>query len=502
MVSLLRRAVPDLPLAVAAGLLVIMVAAFRSGPSPALVIGVGLGLLSAGVIALSRPLARAGSRPQLGAVRLPGHPDPGTPVTLLLTRLVAGLILALSGAAAATGLIPVMILVGVIGIVLAGALLQLVRRRARTVGNAARTRAAIETYAPRVIIYTSRESGGAYQLAMWLPLLDRLGERYLVVVRHPAALAWAAPLTAAPVVCAPLATDLDAVVTESARVALYVNVVGGNANLVGYRSLRHVYLGHGDSDKEASVHPTHRMFDRIFVAGPAARDRYRQAGLEVPDDRFVEIGRPQLAEAATLAGPIGSVTGPTVLLAPTWRGYNARTELSSLPYCLTLAEALIARGATVAFRPHPLSWDNAAERALIDRVDALLARDRTASGRPHRPAGEHRRDTLIEAFNASDALVTDVGGLLVDYFATLKPYAVVLSAATPTPPATAEAGYLVTHDQLRAGDLDSVLEPLLRTDPNASRRPEVAARYLGPLPPSETPFLAALRAQLDLAPRP
>ncbi|NYE75605.1 CDP-glycerol glycerophosphotransferase family protein [Microlunatus parietis] len=488
---------PDLALAVTAGLLVILVAGYRSGPSPALVCGVGLGLLSAAVIALSRPLARAGSRPQLSAVRLPGHPEPGTPATLTLTRAVAGLILALSGLAAASGLVPVMILVGVLGMIMTGGLLQLIRRRTRTVGNPARLRAAIEAYAPRVIIYTSRESGGAYQLAMWLPLLELLGERYLVVVRHPAALAWAAPLTQAPVVCAPLATDLDAVITESARVALYVNVVGGNANLVGYRSLAHVYLGHGDSDKEASVHPTHLMFDWIFVAGRAARERYRQAGLEIPDDRFVEIGRPQLADAATPAGPVGSVTEPTVLLAPTWRGYNARTELSSLPYCPVLAEALIARGATVAFRPHPLSWDNAAERSLIDSVDALLARDRTASGRRHRLAREHRRDTLVEVFNDSDALIADISGLLVDYFATLKPYAVVLPPTVAEPPATAAAGYRITHDQLRTADLDRALDDLLRTDPCADRRPAVAEHYLGPLPPSPKPFLDALRSLID-----
>lgn len=496
MVSLLRRAVPDLALAAAAGLLVIVVAGLRSGPSAALVAGVGLGLLSAAVIALGRPLARAGSRPQLSAVRLPGQPEPGTAVTLMLTRVVAGLVLALSGLAAATGQLLLMIVVGLIGVAAVGALLQLIRRRARTVGNPARLRAAIETYAPRVIIYTSRESGGAYQLGMWLPLLDLLGERYLVVVRHPAALAWAAPLTQAPVVCAPLATDLDAVVTESAKVALYVNVVGGNANLVGFRSLTHVYLGHGDSDKEASVHPTHRMFDRIFVAGPAARDRYRQAGVELPDDRFVEIGRPQLADAATPAARIGAVAEPTVLLAPTWRGYNARTELSSLPYCLVLAQALIARGATVAFRPHPLSWDNAAERSLIDAVDALLARDRTDSGRQHRLAREHRRDTLVEEFNASDALIADVSALLVDYFATLKPYALVLGPAVTEPPATGAAAYRITHDQLRDGDLDQVLDELLRRDPWADRRPAVAEHYLGPLPPSPKPFLDALRALL------
>jgi hypothetical protein len=211
----------------------------------------------------------------------------------------------------------------------------------------------------------------------------------------------------------------------------------------------------------------------------------------------VIIGRPQLAEATPPRGPIGELADPTVLLAPTWRGYNTRTDLSSLPYCRILAEALIRRGATVAFRPHPLSWENAAERALITEVDALLARDRGTSGRPHRLAADHRRQPLVEAFNASDALITDVGGLLVDYFATGKPYAVALSRSNPEPPETAQAAYLITADQLAAGDTDQLLDQLLITDPDAERRRSVAVHYLGDLPASTGPFETAVRALLD-----
>ncbi len=504
MVSLLRRAVPDLALAVAAGLLVIIVVQVRNfAPGVItvsafpLVAGYGLALLAAIMIAVSGPLARAGSRPQLSTVRLPGRPEPGRPVTRTVTRTAAGLVLLVCGLAAAVATPPVMIITGVAGVAVAAVLVIIIRRRNATVGDRAAVSAALTDYAPRLVIYTSRETGGAYQLAMWLPLIERLGERFVVVVRHPAALAAAAPLTTAPVICAPLAADLEAVVVDSFLVACYVNVVGGNANLIGYRSMRHVYLGHGDSDKEASVHPTHAMFDQIFVAGPAARDRYRQAGLKIPDDRFVVIGRPQLAEVTPPPTLIGKVAEPVVLLAPTWRGYNTRTDLSSLPSCRKLAQALIARGVAVAFRPHPLSWENAAERALITDLDALLHRDRGVSGRRHQLASEGRRQPLVQAFNGSDALITDVGGLLVDYFATGKPYAVALSLTHPEPPQTAAAAYLVTADRLAAGDLDEPLDQLLQTDPNADRRRTVAGYYLGTLPPSTAPFDTAIRSLLN-----
>lgn len=510
MVSLLRRAVPDLALAVAAGSLVIVVGVVRASGSggvtaASLLPAVGLGLLSGALIAASGLLARAGSRPQVSTVRLPGHPDPARPVTRTVTRTAAALVLLISGLAVATadpeprgaGPLP-LILAAVIGLAVAAALLIMVRRRTTTVGDRRRVTAALTGYAPRLVLYTSRENGAGYQLGMWLPLLERLGERFVVLVRHPAAQAEAARLTSAPVICAPLAADLEAAVVESLRVACYVNVVGGNANLVGYRSLCHVYLGHGDSDKEASIHPTHAMFDRIFIAGPAARERYRQAGLEIPDERFVVIGRPQLAGLTARTDPSGA---PVVLLAPTWRGYNSRTDLSSLPYCRELADALLRRGVTVRFRPHPLSWQSPAERAMIDRVDALLRRDRASSGRPHRPAAESRGETLVEAFNGSDALITDVGALLVDWFATGRPYAVALSAVHPEPPETAAAAYLITPEQLRAADFDPVLDDLLGADPKRTERAAVAEHFLGELPPSDAAFRAAVRGLIEDRPR-
>jgi CDP-glycerol glycerophosphotransferase (TagB/SpsB family) len=226
--------------------------------------------------------------------------------------------------------------------------------------------------------------------------------------------------------------------------------------------------------------------------------------VKIASSKFLIVGRPQTAGLRPAEQPIGRIHPPTVLYAPTWRGYNAQTALSSLPVGSVIVRALLQRGAVVSFRPHPFSWLGARERSEISAIDELLRRDRDGSGRPHRTAADHRHSPVAEEIDASDALITDIGSVLIDYFATGKPYAVVLppgkapETARTELPSTA-AAYLISYDALRQGAgeaprpvLDQLLDELLETDPLAVQRPGVARYYLGDQPGDDRPFLAAV----------
>ena len=285
-------------------------------------------------------------------------------------------------------------------------------------------------------------------------------------------------------------------------------MIAQNAAFVLYRDITHVYLGHGDSDKELSAHPGHGMFDRIFVAGPAAIDRYAVNGVTLATQKFVEVGRPQLAGIQQATTKINEIPVPRVLLAPTWRGYNSKTNLSSLSAAKIIAEALISRGAEVVFRPHPFSWLGRAERSAISDVDALLSAERASSGREHRLATECRTMTIRECCDTSDACITDIGSVLVDYFATDKPYAVVLPRHEEAGCAherfpTTGAAYLMELDDLTGARaplvLGRVLDDLLGAEPLAERRRDIARYYLGAKPGDDGPFLDAARDVLGLS---
>lgn len=496
--GLVKAALGQLPIAAAIGLALLAIALLRGHGWLGFLAAAG----TAGVVA-SLPLIGVvhGPKPP-EAYRLPGYRRQVPVPTGRSSQGIAGVIVLTMVLVMwwLPGWVAFVVMVVAVAGLLANLGMAYSRRRGRGRQRAA-LRQVIADYGPRFVIYTGRRNDASYQLSMWVPILERLGLRYLVVLRHPEPVASTLAVTQAPIVVLPTGGDLDAIMVPGLSVAFYVNGVAENSTLINYRNLRHIYLGHGDSDKQLSVHPMHGMFDQVFVAGQAAIDRYQQAGVTIPPSKFVIVGRPQMAGLRPAERPIREIQPPTVLFAPTWRGYNAQTTLSSLPVGGPIVRALIDRGAVVSFRVHPFSWLGAGERSEINAIDDILRRDRDTSGRPHRLAGENRNATVAEDFDRSDALITDIGSVLVDYFATGKPYAVVLpsgqsadTAATEAP--STAAAYLIEYDTLRSAGPEACarfLDDLLCRDPLADQRPLVARHYLGDHPGDDRPFLEAVR---------
>jgi hypothetical protein len=368
--------------------------------------------------------------------------------------------------------------------------LQALRAYAARPATARALHAALERHRPEFVLYTARR-GGAYQLTMWLPHLVSLGRPFVVVTRDPSAVPVLAEVTTAPVVACPTWRDLDRVVVPSLRAAFYVNSVAANADFVTYRGLVHVYLGHGESDKALSHHPAHAMYDRVFVSGRAAVERYARHGVQVPEDKFVVVGSPQSA-AVRRAGGGGVPTQPVVLYAPTWEGYNDDSSYSSLPVAPRIVQALLERSATVVFRPHPFSRVRDSERAHVESVEALLSRDAATTGRPHVWGVD---EPFAASANRADALVADLSSVLTEWLASDKPVAVVADRDTASfaeRHPVAGAAYVVDHD---LGNLPAVLDDLLGGDPRAAERRTVREHYIGA--EGDEPFRRAVLALLD-----
>ncbi|MFD1211676.1 CDP-glycerol glycerophosphotransferase family protein [Arthrobacter sp. GCM10027362] len=283
---------------------------------------------------------------------------------------------------------------------------------------------ALDGYGPVFLIYTGRKDGGAYQIEQWLGPLKELQLPFAVVTRHNEAadaLRKRPALAGIPLIACLNTAELDKVISPTVRAVFYVNSVASNINMVSYRHLTHVYLGHGDSDKEISAHPVHAMYDKIFVAGQAAIERYHAHNVLIPKEKFAVVGRPQLRGVRPGPRKRGPDEPLTVLYAPTWLGYNNASTLSSLELAGPFIQRLLDQGVRVLFRPHPFSVRTPAERRLVAAVDELLIR----SGSGHMKSAEGRNADLVELFNASDALITDVSSVLVDYTATDKPIGVI-----------------------------------------------------------------------------
>lgn len=259
------------------------------------------------------------------------------------------------------------------------AALCLYMRPSRLVPNASKVLKGIDTwlreYRPTVVLYFSGSKESAYQVKMWVETMEQLDARPLIILRERYIVPQLGE-TSVPVICVPGGVHLMNMDLSTVRVALYPANVGKNIHILRVPTMKHVFIGHGDSDKIASVNPFSKVYDEVWTAGRAGRDRYALADVGVRDDEIVEVGRPQLA-------PITSWTGtpknpiPTVLYAPTWEGWDDNPGNTSL---LLAGENIVKgllnaeRPVRVIYKPHPFTGTRSARaKAVHTRITAMVA---------------------------------------------------------------------------------------------------------------------------------
>ncbi len=390
---------------------------------------------------------------------------------------------------------------------------------------------AITALAPDVVLYFGGRAPALYQVEMWLPTLERSGHRPLVLVRDREAWRRMRP-TALPVVCVPADTVLTGLDLGTVRAALFVANGATNIHLLRMGGMRTAFIGHGDSDKASSSNPFVKVYDEIWVAGPAGATRYARADTRGIADLIRVVGRPQ----AEVGGPRPVDGAPlTVVYAPTWEGWGDEEHHSSLPHdgAAIVRLLLDTPGVRVVYRPHPLTGTrDAAVRRAHREVLAFL---RTA-GAPARPpvarsttprgddvdrvrgegpaAGPESSDAfwrdhdatlpriaegdwpgLSSVLDHADLLVCDISGVLSDWIAKDRPLAVT------NPAGLAPELFAERYPSSRAGlllggggeGLAGLVDQLLAgQDPTAADRAQVSTELLGEPDPAGTRFEAAL----------
>lgn len=341
---------------------------------------------------------------------------------------------------------------------------------------------ALSYYGPTFYVYWYAPTRSG-QLAMWLPYLERLDRPFVIVVRNPATFNEITSITTRPVLVRRYRSELDALLVPSVRTVFFVNTSPRNADMLQFLELNQIQLNHGDSDKATSYRRLFREYDKNFVAGQAAIDRFANHGVRVPRDAFEIVGRPQVEGIAVADRPISARPTKVVLYAPTWFGYLADSHYSSLPIGYEIVSELIERECVVIFRPHPWSARNLALSRQIDRIDDLLHRDRDGNDRPHVFGKTAQVDlSLVDCFNGADALVSDVSSVVPDFLYSEKPFAVTVMQPDASDDDVikefplAAGGYLISRD---APSRDTVFDDLLLHDPRAATRRELKKYYLG-----------------------
>jgi len=495
---------------------VILAVAVASGPRPAaLVWALALGAVLVGSCLVAAVAYQPPGKPPIRAANVPGYVATrvwGLPRWLGIVGWAlgaVGLVLVAVGHAArgadgagtvgaAGGTVLAALGTGCAVVVVGSWALTLVTRRAQA--RAIRTRLA-RLQPTLAILHSGGTGGSAYQLPMWLPYIERVGEPYVVVTQEPKTVPIIKKLTKAPVICAGSADPrlLRQVLVPSIKVAFYVRNTKDNRVFLAHRRITHVWLNHGDSDKPANFNPLHKEFDKLFVCGQLGVDRYAANGVEIPAEKFEIVGRPQVGDIELFTTPVAERAEPVVLYAPTWMGLHSYDNYTSLPVAPELVRRLVERGVRVIFRPHPLSR-KPAEIDQVTAVEDVLRADAEATGRAH-VWGKKAEQTwsVADCVNRSDALVSDVSSVVSDYLASLKPYALVAMNHTEEEFretfASARSAYVIRRD---LSNLDECLDALLGPDPLLASRTERREYTLGGLTGGEAAdaFVATVRRLL------
>ena len=341
----------------------------------------------------------------------------------------------------------------------------------------ATTNAAINAFAPRIAVPYAGTT--PEHIGMWAPSIQRAGRPWCVVADTTELLDELAARYDIPMVAGTLPVTV--------RAAIYPYASARNDMFLDNHDVQHVYVGHGDTDKPFSE-DEHNLddYDLVTVAGQGAIDRFEDAGVAVKPEQLVVIGRPQIEGIVRAAKPMSSIKSPTVLYAPTWRHADDSLNLSSLVVGEKIVRALLNRGVTVVFRRHYAGRDHVEAEAMIQTIHDLLEQDSEATGL-HHIWGEaaSAEIPLIDSFNLSDAMISDVSGIVVDFMQSEKPFAMYASQVRSGPDLssefratnpTAESAYVLDRDLF---NLETILNLMLGPDPLSPTRTDRTAHYLG-----------------------
>lgn len=325
-------------------------------------------------------------------------------------------------------------------------------------------------------VFIDAPKTGIYQLKMWLPALEAVGENFFIVSGRAELIPEIRKISKRKVFLVPANQVSKLAKVTGLKTWIYINNAKPNSDYVRFPQFTHIQLMHGDSEKTASYTPVNGMYTKLFVAGQAGIDRYERNGVLIDPRKFVKVGRPQLSSMR-----VGAESGqqPTILICPTWGGSAEEDVYTSLGLTPIMVEASIKAGARVIYRPHPYSFRAKGDLEIISKVHGLLEADNAATGRGHLfgPAATQISET--EAINQSTAMISDISGIVSDWLFSLKPYLLV---SMDHPAADFAKRYPVAKgglilDKLDAESIAENVDALLGDDKKLSERKKVREYY-------------------------
>lgn len=261
-------------------------------------------------------------------------------------------------------------------------------------------------YRPTVGMYFSGGATSAYQANMWLSTLAALDGKPIIVLRERF-MVQKIDATDVPIVCIPKVAHLMHLEHSTLKMLLHPANSGKTSQVLRIPTIKHAFTNHGESDKLSSCNPYAKAYDEVWVAGPAARERYQLADIGVDDQDVVEVGRPQLAPIRPYAGPPAAEGYTSVLYAPTWEGWTSDPGNTSIILAgeNIVRELLADPMVRLVYKPHPMTGSVDPLAGAADRRIRAMIAEANAQRSGERPGPEAAAE-LARRTADLDALTT------------------------------------------------------------------------------------------------
>ena len=344
-----------------------------------------------------------------------------------------------------------------------------------------------------VVVYYADSPERVYQLDQWLPVLERLTSTHKVVLilRDLRTLRDVQDRTTLPAVC--VTTFLDLMNLYDAgefKVGIYVNNGQRNFQSLNNPRMLHAHVNHGESDKLSSFSNQVKAYDRVFVAGPVAVERYREALIAFDDSKVVPVGRPQLDLDFSAELPTSSRR--TVMYAPTWEGESESNNWTSLDrYGVQIVQGLLSvPDVRVVYKPHPRVAGSLhpGVKSAHRRITTLIAKANEAD-----PGAGHVARTdgnILAMFGQCAALVGDISSVTLDFLYLRADAPIFLTdrrndrdLLASDSPLTGGADIV---DSRTIADFAATVTDTLANDKRREDRARTRAHYFGDLGPGDS----------------
>lgn len=272
-------------------------------------------------------------------------------------------------------------------------------------------------------LHSGEGPDGLSHLMMWIPHLLEAGISFYVLVRDPKLQALVRQTYGdLAVLCAKGPLEVEDIFRAQPllRAVFYPSNTGNNIHLLRFNHLTHIFLGHGDSDKSGSAHKFFRVYDEVWIAGQAHRDRFVNAGFSMEGIRFIEVGRPgsrALLQAKAAAGAARWQAGEpkSFLYLPTWEGTYAEQDYSSMAIANLLADRIGALPQTrLAVKFHPSSGKRL---ALYRGIDEAVRGEMRKRGREGMCWVADRMEPLPSCILRANMFICDISAVITECLA-------------------------------------------------------------------------------------